>query len=84
MLTTILLTYPKLKLKTLLKRTFRFCFRAFSMYELKITSERGKTCTKEVETGCIKGKQIQRHKRMIIQSKEAKLKKCLLIRTLAL
>lgn len=77
-LTTILLTYPKRK--ALLKRTSQFCFQHILCIWVGGNFRVGKTQTKEVETGWVRGKEIQR---MIIH-REAKWKKKkgLLIRAL--
>lgn len=56
MITTVFLTSQTTNIA---KKNFSVLFSGvFYVYELKITSERGKTQTKEVETGYVKGKQI--------------------------
>lgn len=58
------------KTKNIAKKNFLVLFLGiFYVFELKIISERGKTCTKEVETGCVKGKRIQRRKAKKLNSK---------------
>lgn len=56
--------------KNIAKKNFLVLFSGvFCVYELKIISERGKTCTKEVETDCVKGKHTMTAKSDYIQQR---------------